>query len=162
MLFDLLFLILRYLRGTWLAQSVEHVTLDLGVMSSSPTLGIEITFLKKRKERDLKGNLKWISLFSWSSAVCWLGDLYPAWNYTGQVPWTRPCATVPPFRKGGVAFLPWPQSKNSFSTLFWIVNSVVCSDFFQVPWVNLISPNKRQVARGFDSHTYFSLMWTDT
>ena len=29
--------------GTWLAQSIEHVTLDLGVVSSSPTLGIEIT-----------------------------------------------------------------------------------------------------------------------
>ena len=29
-----------FLRGAWLAQSVEHVTLDLGVMSSSPTLGI--------------------------------------------------------------------------------------------------------------------------
>ena len=28
--------------GTWLAQSIEHVTLDLGVMSSSPTLGVEI------------------------------------------------------------------------------------------------------------------------
>ena len=28
---------------TWLAQSVEHVTLDLWVVSSSPTLGAEIT-----------------------------------------------------------------------------------------------------------------------
>ena len=26
---------------TWLALSIEHVTLDLGVVSSSPTLGIE-------------------------------------------------------------------------------------------------------------------------
>lgn len=33
--------------GTWLAQSVEWVTLDLGVMISSPTLGIELT--KKEK-----------------------------------------------------------------------------------------------------------------
>ena len=31
-------------RGTWLAQSVEHATLDLGVVSSSPALGAEITF----------------------------------------------------------------------------------------------------------------------
>jgi len=32
-------------RGTWLARLVEHGTLlDLGVVSSSPTLGIEITF----------------------------------------------------------------------------------------------------------------------
>ena len=30
-------------RGTWLPQTVEHVTLDLRVESSSPTLGVEIT-----------------------------------------------------------------------------------------------------------------------
>ena len=29
--------------GAWLAQLVEHATVDLGVMSSSPTLGVEIT-----------------------------------------------------------------------------------------------------------------------
>ena len=29
--------------STWLAQSVEHVTLDLKVVSSSHMLGIEIT-----------------------------------------------------------------------------------------------------------------------
>ena len=29
--------------GTWLAQSEDCVTLDLGVMSSSPMLGVEIT-----------------------------------------------------------------------------------------------------------------------
>ena len=29
--------------GAWMAQLVEHATLDLGVMSSSPTLGIELT-----------------------------------------------------------------------------------------------------------------------
>ena len=28
--------------GAWLAQSEEHATLDLWVMSSSPTLGAEI------------------------------------------------------------------------------------------------------------------------
>ena len=31
------------LRGAWPAQSVEHATLDLRVVSSSPTLGIEPT-----------------------------------------------------------------------------------------------------------------------
>ena len=31
-------------RGTWLAQSVERGTLGLGVVSSSPTLGVEITY----------------------------------------------------------------------------------------------------------------------
>lgn len=29
-------------RGAWLAQSVEHATLDLGVVSLSPTSGVEI------------------------------------------------------------------------------------------------------------------------
>ena len=35
--------------GIWLAQSVEHATLDLGVESLSPMLGVEITqkLLKK-------------------------------------------------------------------------------------------------------------------
>ena len=28
----------------WLAQLVEHVTLDLGVVSLSSTLGVEVTF----------------------------------------------------------------------------------------------------------------------
>lgn len=31
-------------RGAWLAQSVEHVTLDLGVMSSSPHIGHRACF----------------------------------------------------------------------------------------------------------------------
>ena len=30
-------------RGTWLAQLVGHATLDLGVVSLSPTMGVEIT-----------------------------------------------------------------------------------------------------------------------
>ena len=30
-------------RGTRLAQSVEHAALDLGIASSSPMLGVEIT-----------------------------------------------------------------------------------------------------------------------
>ena len=34
---------LKFLRGAWLALSVEPVTLDLGVMSWSPTMGMEIT-----------------------------------------------------------------------------------------------------------------------
>lgn len=33
-------------RGTWLARSVDHLTLDLRDVSLSPTMGIEITFLK--------------------------------------------------------------------------------------------------------------------
>ena len=34
------------LQGAWLSQSAEDVTLDLWVVSSSPMMGIEITFLK--------------------------------------------------------------------------------------------------------------------
>ena len=42
-------------RGTWLAQSVERVTLDLRIVSLSPMLGVEVTLkisknLKKRKK----------------------------------------------------------------------------------------------------------------
>jgi len=35
--------------GTWLAQSVDHATLDLKVMSLSPTLGVEPTLKNKSK-----------------------------------------------------------------------------------------------------------------
>ena len=35
-----------------MAQLVEHVTLDLGVVSSTPTLGIEITLGEKISNRD--------------------------------------------------------------------------------------------------------------
>jgi len=35
-------------RGAWLAESIECATLDLGVVSLSPTLGVDLT-LKKRK-----------------------------------------------------------------------------------------------------------------
>jgi len=38
--------------GTWLAQSAEHVALDVRVMSSSPMLGIEHTFKNKRKKKE--------------------------------------------------------------------------------------------------------------
>ena len=41
-------------RVAWLAQSVEHVTLDLGILSSSPTFDVEITF-KKTKGKNMKG-----------------------------------------------------------------------------------------------------------
>ena len=36
-------------RGAWLAQSVEHPTLDLGVMNSSPMLGFMVSPLKKKE-----------------------------------------------------------------------------------------------------------------
>ena len=34
-------------KATWMAQLVEHATLDLGVVSLIPTLGVEITLKKK-------------------------------------------------------------------------------------------------------------------
>lgn len=34
------------LGGAWLAQTLEHATLDLRIMGSSPTLGIELTLNK--------------------------------------------------------------------------------------------------------------------
>ena len=39
------------IRGAWLAQWVEHGTLDLGVASLSPTLGVEITLFKENTFR---------------------------------------------------------------------------------------------------------------
>jgi len=41
----------NYFRGMWLAQSEKHETPDLGVMSSSPMLGVQILKLKKKKRR---------------------------------------------------------------------------------------------------------------
>jgi len=40
----IIFIRRAHLGGARLAQSVEHVTLDPGVVSSSPTLGVEIAF----------------------------------------------------------------------------------------------------------------------
>ena len=37
---------LYFRRGTWLAQLGEYVTLDLWVVSLSPTLGVELTKIK--------------------------------------------------------------------------------------------------------------------
>ena len=35
----------------WLAQSVEHATLDLRVVSLGPTCGVEFTYNKKLKKK---------------------------------------------------------------------------------------------------------------
>ena len=35
---------MKKLKDAWLAQLLTHVTLDLGVVSSSPTLGAEIAY----------------------------------------------------------------------------------------------------------------------
>ena len=46
----------RNTRDAWVAQSVQHVTLDLRVVGSSPTLGVGLTLKKKinRKTNKLK------------------------------------------------------------------------------------------------------------
>ena len=57
----MIFTIMR-MRGTWLAQLEEHAILDLGFMSSSPTVGVEITKnklinkLKKTKQQQKHEN----------------------------------------------------------------------------------------------------------
>ena len=48
----------KSLRGSWLAQSEEHATLDLGVVSSSPTLGIDVT--KKMNLKKILGASEWL------------------------------------------------------------------------------------------------------
>lgn len=39
----------KLIRGAWQAQLLEHVAPNLGVVSSSPTLGVELTYEKKTK-----------------------------------------------------------------------------------------------------------------
>ena len=40
------------MEGPWLAQSEEHATLDLGVMSFNPALGIEINLKNKLQKKN--------------------------------------------------------------------------------------------------------------
>ena len=46
-------------RGTWLAQSVNHMTLDLRVVGLSPTLGVDVTLKKKSFLKKLNNNKYW-------------------------------------------------------------------------------------------------------
>ena len=39
---------------TWLARLVEHVALDFGVVSSSPTLSVQITLEERKQKRKEK------------------------------------------------------------------------------------------------------------
>lgn len=45
-------------RSAWLAKSVKHVTLDFGVLGSSPMLWVEVTKKIKKKRKILKKNKK--------------------------------------------------------------------------------------------------------
>lgn len=49
---------IRNTRGAWLAQAMEHATLDLWVISWSPMLGVEITLKKKKKENEERRGMK--------------------------------------------------------------------------------------------------------
>ena len=54
--------------GAWLAQSEEHVTVGLRVMSLSPTLGVEIIIKINKLKKKLKGApgcLRWLSICLW-------------------------------------------------------------------------------------------------
>lgn len=50
--------------NAWLAESVEHTALDLQVMRSSPTLGVEITLGRKKKKTHISllvfSHISWI------------------------------------------------------------------------------------------------------
>ena len=48
---------LKWEWGPWLVQSEEHTALDLGVISLSPVLGVEIT--KKKNKIKVKNDIKW-------------------------------------------------------------------------------------------------------
>ena len=54
-------------RAGWLAQSIEHTTLDLKVMSSSPTLSSNLIKKEKKNERGIETDFK-----SPSQAAKWL------------------------------------------------------------------------------------------
>ena len=43
--------------GTWLTQLEEHATLDLGVVSLSPMMGVEIFEIKQTKNKTKQGCL---------------------------------------------------------------------------------------------------------
>ena len=62
---DGIYLKQRYNSGTWLAQSGEITTLDLGVTSSSPSLGVEITL---KKQESSKGTIDIPGMASFASA----------------------------------------------------------------------------------------------
>ena len=55
-------------KGTWLAQLVEHVTLDLRVMRSSPGMGIELT--KNIKNKNIYIIMKRKYIYSVLTKIC--------------------------------------------------------------------------------------------
>ena len=78
---------LQKLKGTWLVQSVEHVTLGLGAVSSSPTLFVEITkneILKKKEKKRKRNHLAKAypdSVICFGNAIIGDEQLYkPMWS----------------------------------------------------------------------------------
>ena len=65
----------RELEGAWLAQSEEHVIVDLRVMSSSSTLGVEITKKIKRGLR-LDSRLSFVSSSSAKDILKYPGTVW--------------------------------------------------------------------------------------
>ena len=59
-------------RGAWLAQSEERVTLNLGVVSLSPTLGVEIT-KKNNNKLKKKENVIRKSIYHTKKIIRYLG-----------------------------------------------------------------------------------------
>ena len=54
----------RRFGGTWLVESVEHTTLNLRIVNSNPTLGMELTLkttTTKKNQEDLVINCFWLS-----------------------------------------------------------------------------------------------------
>lgn len=49
--------------GAWPPRSVEHMAPDLGVGSSSPTLGMELTLRKKKERKEKKKQILFLLLF---------------------------------------------------------------------------------------------------
>ena len=64
--FMLRFSFSKNVQGTWLAQSVKHATLDLGVVSSSPTWGLEATQKRKKQKQQYSISLPELYLYNGS------------------------------------------------------------------------------------------------
>lgn len=63
---------MQILRSTWPAQSVKHATLALGVLNSSPTLGLELTEKKEKSMQFLspRSRLTDSATLGQSRAIC--------------------------------------------------------------------------------------------
>lgn len=120
----------------WLAQSVEHASLDLGVMRSSPTSGVEITL--RKKGRPLR---RWGCVLS-------LGDL---------VQLRQPCVPLLPVHVEAQAWAFGPLNGRAFHL------SEVTGEFLKPVWkrsaanTSLLGPDPRELGPDV-SDTWFSVL----